>query len=1338
MCDDATAALSLRNWISQAIDAVDVSDLANDSHFSVLYGENPRAWPESVRKTLALQSDSFILPALKIAHSLAAQLSDAEVALLLREHSDDTLPYYLPDTKYDWTSRVIVRPSGFSNPADGDDSFASNPLASSLENHEIVDPSDMHELVQSVVHEWTSESKAEQEIGMRKGDEAREEENDCSLAELLPPVKVNEKNSSVLSEQQRIYLLGLVFYEIFSGGERPIETRSNLVDHNPVRIDFEKGLVVSNESSDDPNENLSDTQPRRKMGRTNANNSSGMSNHQTLSVEQLRLQGVPSSVCCLIENMLECSLGDLRSTESYEHMIDVKTDLLLLIEKPNKFLRCNMPSNGSLDLSNVVYGQDKALSSLKDSYQRSLSGSCNFPMITGPSGTGKTLLANRFGEYVSSFGGVFVSGKFDQHHQATPFMAITHAFNEYCSFLVADTDSNDAISVVSSLREALGGDASYLTRVIPNLSLFLDDIGECNEHIECVNTEKRLQYLLCRFVETVSISSKTPVTLFLDDLQWADPASIALIRLLLLSKPTRFFILGSYRDFEISQDDDNWKTIGNLSDFGVNTQIIKMTLMDKDCLNDAVSDLLCLSPRLTRPLSDIVHHKTKGNPLFFTRLMARMVTDGLLQFRLSCRRWVWDEENIQSRKIPDDVAEFFTNAIGMLSPDALNALCTLSCFGASVEISVIKILEDGLGIQLQESFDVAVSEGFLDKTNHNYSFSHDRIQEAAYIHVQIQTSDNKSDDALFFTAVDQINRAGTSFVVTSEQGSLMAQMNLQAGMKAIDMSDFLSALNFFEFGMKFLWQNHWDEEYDLSLSLYNNAAKCSLALGDGEKLETFSAQVVSNARSFEDKLHVYYLSISSLCHASLLEEAFSKGVQVLSILGEELSLTLSYEEKIGLVKETASLLSSLSDDELLNYRIMSDPTKIMAMKFLWRLEMSLLLGKPSFMPLITVKMIQMSLTHGMSAMSAIGFVYFGNIVASKVNITDGYRLVKLSRHLVQYLGCKEVAGEVIAMSTQTIGYVEPIQSTLELNLQGHTAALQSGDITSACLNLIIYCNQLFWSGASLKFTTEKYKEVTRFIKKHNNTALALVAGTRMMDKLCETNENIRNADSDGPAEDVLRIKNPFAANMLHFNNTFIAFIYRDFDSTVTSMEKYFDGKLEMWTLLNFTAGKCFIIGLASFWIYRRTKDRKWYERGSQSIEAMRKWAESSKWNFLQKFLLLEAEDHFCNQRYEKAKKLYDNAILRSRQHKFINDEAIACELTAYFLLELGETDSSLEYIIQAHKNYHTWGATGKASVIFKYFQSISVQGDTTEVSKISKPRLTFDITKLISREQSQT
>jgi len=461
------------------------------------------------------------------------------------------------------------------------------------------------------------------------------------------------------------------------------------------------------------------------------------------------------------------------------------------------------------------------------------------------------------------------------------------------------------------------------------------------------------------------------------------------------------------------------------------------------------------------------------------------------------------------------------------------------------------------------------------------------------------------------------------------------------------------------------------------------------------------------------------------------------------MLGEDLPQIRTHDEKIGHLNETTSKLSCLSDDELLTYKMMSDPSKIMAMKFLWRLQVSLLMGKPSFIPHVTLKMIHMSLVHGMSAMYAIGFVYFGSILASIGNIKDGYRFVKLAKNIVQRFGYKDVAGEVLFMSTHTIGYVEPIQSTLECYLEGYTAALEAGDTTSACLNLLSYCNNLFWSGASLGYTKNKYDELAHFTKKHNLTSLEFVIRNNMVEKLFEMGDVNRTPVSDGLHEDILRIKNPFSAKMFHISNAMIAFMNRDIDNTLTSMEKYFDFDLEMWILLNFIAAIRFFIGLISFWVYRRTNDRKWYERGSQSKEAMRKWAESSKWNCLQKFILLEAEDHFCNKRYERAKESYDDAIMFSRQHKFINDEAIACELAGYFLFEVGETASSIDYIIQAHEKYHKWGAIGKASVMFQYFQSISTVklpvGIEPPVSReFSSGNRNSSMTTLKARQKAQT
>jgi ATP-dependent RNA helicase DDX31/DBP7 len=133
----------------------------------------------------------------------------------------------------------------------------------------------------------------------------------------------------------------------------------------------------------------------------------------------------------------------------------------------------------------------------------------------------------------------------------------------------------------------------------------------------------------------------------------------------------------------------------------------------------------------------------------------------------------------------------------------------------------------------------------------------------------------------------------------------------------------------------------------------------------------------------------------------------------------------------------------------------------------------------------------------------------------------------------------------------------------------------------------------------------------------------------------------------------------------------------------------------------------FYTGLISYWIARQSRegDRQWHERGKNSKLALKQWAETSRWNFENKWLLLEAEEAFCNNNLEAASSFYDRAITSAKTHKFVNEEALACELAAYFYLEFGQKEKSLELFLLAHENYHKWGAYGKCTSIFEFVGS---------------------------------
>jgi predicted ATPase len=127
----------------------------------------------------------------------------------------------------------------------------------------------------------------------------------------------------------------------------------------------------------------------------------------------------------------------------------------------------------------------------------------------------------------------------------------------------------------------------------------------------------------------------------------------------------------------------------------------------------------------------------------------------------------------------------------VLPEEVKSSLCILSCFGASGDSAFIKTLERALHKELLDNLDIAVSEGLLDKTEDDqYSFIHDRIQEAAYNMMDVQVrrtihfnygmalaplADGNDDesDLLLLTAANQLNLAGPEAVQDRSSSSIL-------------------------------------------------------------------------------------------------------------------------------------------------------------------------------------------------------------------------------------------------------------------------------------------------------------------------------------------------------------------------------------------------------------------------------------------------------------------------------------------------------------------------------------------------------------------------------------
>eukprot|EP00985_Skeletonema_marinoi_P021411 scaffold13132_cov73-Skeletonema_marinoi.AAC.1 len=628
----------LSKWIRRAIDEVDLSALTNASASAA--SNHPSQWPANVRNSMALCSDEFLISALRVARSLAEQISEVEDNIAERENnsdSDDEHHCLLPAPGINWADKVQVHVTsdGAANVNNG----VSNNLLFSIEKADF-SPDDM-----------SYKGQSESEDGMR-----------------------------------RIYSLGLVFYEIFSGGERPEEieqpkgggeeshayktevifqelsqeTSEHNVDPLPPIDDvdgdsFDVANIFDDVIEDEDEYNLcNDILGDDFFNAENPRKRQTQSCHYKVydvSVEPLKAKFLPGPLCDLVANMIDCANGNPSSEDSYHKMSEVRDDLQLMLDKPAIFLYDQDMGRAELQFGDRMFGRNAELSTIKDAYRRSAADGSEFVIISAASGYGKSLLAHEFGKHVLAGGYIFLSGKFDQLQQGKPFSALAFALDIYCGILLQDSGPSSKVAeIASKLRSSLGNEAYHLTKLIPNLASILEgpEILAINLNEDCGNAQKRLQYYqasmeaVLQLLNTLGASSQ---------------------------EAKSFFFLGCCREGEIDEEHPLWNFLCTADRLSIDFTNIILDMMDEQTINTMVSETLCLSPRLTRSLSSIINHKTNGNPLFVSRLMISLGKEGLLRPSLSRRRWEWDKEKIQCRELPDDVVMFLKNSIREL-PEA--------------------------------------------------------------------------------------------------------------------------------------------------------------------------------------------------------------------------------------------------------------------------------------------------------------------------------------------------------------------------------------------------------------------------------------------------------------------------------------------------------------------------------------------------------------------------------------------------------------------------------------------------------------------------------------------
>ena len=539
-----------------------------------------------------------------------------------------------------------------------------------------------------------------------------------------------------------------------------------------------------------------------------------------------------------------------------------------------------------------------------------------------------------------------------------------------------DTD----LAVSRELRQRLHSvlsleELGILAKHVPSLSLVMNrDLP--SSHIVKEN-EVIMHTLFGKLLQALS-SKGAPVIFFVDDLQWADSLSLALLQALIKGlrpdllnlssaensgrennidrrENINVLFVGSYRDNEVDDCHQLLKVLHQLeTDNSINLTNISLSGFTLDTLNEMLSDSLYLPERRVRSLSEIVIQKTDGHPLHVIEFIQALTMDNLLTHSFE-RGWEWDADSIELCPITDSVADLYAFKLRRLPKDILLGLQILSCFGSQIDQHVRKFVADYDGdasVDMDAAIEAGLKEGLIEQAAQLICFSHDTIQQASLSSISEDalvpllrkltvalirnSSAAKKLDSVLFVIVDLVNRIGSDWTSSPEERAVFAELNLRAGTKALAVPDCAGAAMYAESGITFLSDDNWETQYSLSLSLYETAVAShfSSLKGNRDKIMDRIEEVFEHAKDFTDKFETRCVWIKVLAMKDV-PRAIEECLNALERLGEPLNIeNMDYRAVCEQLSRKKEQFSGQGRHKFLSTNRLADDNKVRAMKIM--------------------------------------------------------------------------------------------------------------------------------------------------------------------------------------------------------------------------------------------------------------------------------------------------------------------------------------------------------------------------------------------------------------------
>ena len=996
-------------------------------------------------------------------------------------------------------------------------------------------------------------------------------------------------------------------------------------------------------------------------------------------------------------------------------------------------------------ISQKLYGREREIDTLLASFERASQGASELMLVSGYSGIGKSALVREVYKPITQRRGYFIAGKFDQFQRDIPYASLVLAFRSLIQQLL--TENQVQIEVWrEKLLAALVPNGQVIVEVIPELELIIGPQPSVPE-LGPAEAQNRFNLFFQRFIQ-VFTQPEHPLVIFMDDLQWADSASLKFIELLMTAAGGHHLLLiGAYRDNEVSGAHPLIATLEEIKQGEATVEQILLTPLDLPNVSQLTADTLNCSLEATKSLAQLLLAKTNGNPFFINEFLKSLYTEQLLTFDPHQGCWHWNVEQIQEREITDNVVELMANRLSGLGEETQRVLKLAACIGNQFELRTLGTICESLPYATAASLWAAINEGLIlplgdaykllnldreveglaDEVTIEYKFAHDRIQQAAYgsianterqsVHYHIgqlllENTPSQERQQKIFDIVNQLNQGQDCLADRIERDQL-AELNLQAGQKARASAAYQVAFNYLQTGIELLTQpgemDCWQREYDLTLNLYLNAADLAGLTSHLQELDRWTEAIVHNSRTKVSQLKAHEIKLNAYVSQKKPSEAVEIALQVLPLAGVSLPEKPTMADLKCRLEKVKLLWADGKIEDLVDLPEIQDETQWMTVSLLQRTSIVASIGvfpEDLYFHFLTLEVFVMTLKFGNAPFSSVIYIFYGLLLCSlSGDIDAGYRFGELGLKCFERFHDEKYKAITFYMYNTFIRHWKKhLRQSLKSLLETYHSGLETGDLFFGVLAFSIYALQTFWVGEELPILEQKIVEYYQIVSNFRHELAA-----RWVDLVRQLSLSLLGK-TDDPCylasqsyDEASMLVHYYAINdrpliqFFYINKVHIYYLFRDYRKAIEyalEAEKHPEWVVGMYSeaMLNFYHS---LAQLAIFPEVGKLEQGRIIEKIAKNQVLMKNWAHHAPMNFLHKFYLVEAERARVLGNDREAREFYDRAITLAQENEYINEEALAYELAGRFYLSKNQKHLARYYLQDAHYAYRRWGAVAK-------------------------------------------